>query len=121
MSELVISIQNDASSDIGEQIRAAFKALAEEADDQEVLDTQVRGLEWQHPDWEYGDPCPECGSEELHCEVKTYAIFEATGEGHLSFKEREEHPSSTETMSVTCYEPSCMVQLSRSPASYLVD
>lgn len=118
MSELTIAFHRDNVSSIGKELRAGFRALAEELDESDLLDINVQGLTWQHDKWEHGEPCPECGSEKFHCGQIEYAIYEATDEGDMTFTgERGAPLPSSDFTEVTCNNASCMAELYRGPAS----
>lgn len=119
MSELTIVFYGDDFTGIEEQLRAGFRALADESDRDEILETKVRGLEWQHENWEEGQSCPECGSDEFHCSQIENSIYEATEEGGMTCVDNSSYPSSSDFTAVMCNDPTCMAQLYRGPASYL--
>lgn len=121
MSDLTISLSGVDVASVKTKLKAAFQALAEEADEHEQIKTNVRGLEYQHEDWTRGEPCPECAGEEFQCGQIEHSIYQLSEHGKMTHIERDRHDTPSEFTSVVCYNPSCMVQLYRGPASYLTD
>lgn len=121
MAELTIAFDGESLSNIEPQLRAGLQALAEETGENEHIETHVAGVEWQHDQWERGESCPECGGTQFHCGLVEYSVYEATDNGHMEYRERDGHRPTTDFTSVMCNNPSCMVQLYRGAASFLVD
>lgn len=78
----------------------------------------VSNIKWTHPEWDWESPCPECGSEEFHCEEFDYSIYELGVDG-ICFKEKADPGPEIRITGVMCQSPGCDTQLYRGPASFV--
>lgn len=81
------------------------------------IDAEIPGLFYQHEEWTWGDPCPDCGSDEVCVGQIEYNRQYATGE-HFE----ESHPLTPgNVVSVSCDNSDCLTDLYITPASYLAE
>jgi len=117
--ELTLSFPNtDDPAVAAEQLKHAFSALDKAADSGEDLKLSLPLFLDQHEDWEWGDPCPECGCENLCVGEITYDKCVADGE-FLSHVERLDFQGGTHC--VSCLNDECMIDIYRTPAHYLAE
>lgn len=124
MSDLTISIGGGDPDELVEFVHAAFESLAEITDD---IDVNVEGLEWTHPEWSKGDPCPSCGGTEFTGYALTpgrYTVTDTDGrdgevDDELVFSDSAENQKRDDPVSLSCANSACHAQLYRAPPAFL--
>lgn len=103
MTDVQINIADTDRTE--EELHDMLTELAESIED-DTLNINVPELheDYQHPEWEKGEPCPECGCEQFSEAYVEYAQSYATGDGYT---ELGKNINSGPTTSIHCGNDDC--------------
>lgn len=115
-----VSVDPDDESFDPDDLQALIKKLNELSRKYGAIDLTSDMLSYQHPEWDWDSPCPECGSEEFHIGSVQYDVYHLKGE-NIEFSHRDSEGIHTPYSSVMCNNMQCSEMLYRSAISYATD